>query len=118
MQGFHALDYKYMNNGSKWNPHTLGGYYFKEITWNHLYHTQAMHIDALVIINRMLGLYTDDECRFCKARFAIHNGQQQQDTYREFLKHDLNPHNTYGCKHCYQVVGTLLTFWISVHLSQ
>jgi hypothetical protein len=75
-----------------------------------------------LVINRMLRLYTNDECRFCKARFAIYNGWQRQDTYREFLrhilKHDLNPHNTYGHEHHYQVVGTLLTYWISLHLSQ
>jgi hypothetical protein len=111
-----------MNNGRKWNPQTLGGNYFKEMTWNHLYHTYAMHTDAYLIINRMLRLYTTDECRFCKARFAIYNGWQKQDTYREFLKHilkhDLNPHNTYGCRCHYQAVGTLLTYWISLHLSQ
>jgi hypothetical protein len=122
MHDFYALDYKYMSNVRKWNPQTVGRYYFKEITWDHLYYTHAMHTDALVIINRMLRLYTNDECRFCKARFATYNGQQQQDTYREFMKHilrhDLNPHNTYGHKRHYQAVGTLLTFWISVHLSQ
>jgi hypothetical protein len=111
-----------MNNGRKWNPQTLGGNYFKEMTWNHLYHTYAMHTDAYLIINRMLRLYTTDECRFCKARFAIYNGWQKQDTYREFLRHifkyGLNLHNTYGCRCHYQAVGTLLTYWISLHLSQ
>jgi hypothetical protein len=122
MQSFHAFDYKYMNNGRTWNSQTLGGNYFKEITWNHLYRTYAMHTDAYLVINRMLRLYTNDECRFCKARFAIYNGGQRQDTYREFLKHilkhDLNPNNTYGHRCCYQAVGPLLTYWISLHLSQ
>jgi hypothetical protein len=26
----------------------------------------AMHTDVYLFINRMLRLYTDDECRFCK----------------------------------------------------
>jgi hypothetical protein len=54
MHTFHASDYKYMNNGRTWNPQTLGGNYFKEITWNHLYHTYVMHTDAYWIINKML----------------------------------------------------------------
>jgi hypothetical protein len=111
-----------MNNGRTCNPQILGGNYFKEITWSYLYYTYALHTDAYLVINRMLRLYTDDECRFCKARFTIYNGGQRQDTYREFLKHilkhDLNPHNTYGLKHRYQAVGSLLTYWISLHLSQ
>jgi hypothetical protein len=111
-----------MNNGMKWNPQTLGGNYFKEMTWNHLFHTYAIHTDAHLIVNRMLRLYTTDECRFCKARFAIYNVWQRQDTYREFLKHilkhDLNLHNTYGCKRRYQAVGTLLTHWINMHISR
>jgi hypothetical protein len=81
-----------------------------------------MHTDAYLVINRMLRLYTHDECRFCKARFAIYNGGQRQDTSREFLKHilkhDLNPHINYGCRCRYQAVGTLLTYGISLHLSQ
>jgi hypothetical protein len=32
MHGFYALDYKYMSNGRKCNPQTVGRYYFKEIT--------------------------------------------------------------------------------------
>jgi hypothetical protein len=58
MHSFHALDYKYMNNRRKWNSQTLGGNYFEEMTWNHLYHTYAMHTDAYLIINRMLSLCT------------------------------------------------------------
>jgi hypothetical protein len=67
MHSFHALDCKYMNNGRKWNLQTLGGNYFKEITWSH---THTMHTDVHLIINRMLRLYTTDDCRFCKTRFA------------------------------------------------
>jgi hypothetical protein len=111
-----------MNNGRKPNPQTLIGNYFKEMTWDHLYHTYAMHTDAHMIVNRMLRLYTTDDYRFCKAIFAIYNGWQRQDTYREFikhiLKHDLNHYNTYGCKCHYLAVGTLLTSWISIHISQ
>jgi hypothetical protein len=46
MHSFHALDYKYMNSRRKWNPQTPEGNYFKEMTWNHLHHTYAMHTDA------------------------------------------------------------------------
>jgi hypothetical protein len=74
MHSFHTLDYNYMNNGRKWTPQTLGGNYFKEVTWNHLFHTYAMHTDVHLIVNRMLRLYTTDDCRFCKARFAVYNG--------------------------------------------